>query len=173
MFLLCFSVIVFIMLKSGVIFINSVVLFVPFALFTNKFPGTYKSTSRESLRYRFLRDVFVLLNGLSFAMYRTNQSLINLIVVFVFLALGVFFYHQYLQCNQEFIEEKGKFFLLSLLTTIVATFSLVIAVYDFFWRSKYTSSIMVFILGIICVGLAIIFSRKNIEYLSQNRILNK
>lgn len=169
-FFVCFSIVLLILLKAETVLIRNIPYLFLLVFFVKKLPGTYVSTSRKSLIYRFLRDVFIMLNGLSFALYRTNQSLNNTIIVWIFLAFGIFFYHQYLQCNQDFIEKNGKFFLMSVLTIIIASFSLVLAVYDFFWRSRYTSSIMLLVLGIICVGLAIIFNKKNIEYLSKKAI---
>jgi len=134
------------------------------ALSTNKYPGTYKGTSTVSIIYRILRDVSFQLCIVALILVLKDEPFLPYPLVWSLYALCIFFNYQYLQRNNEFIEKKGKYFLLSAGTVICSTILFITAISLFFWESKIYTSVIVCIIALISVGFSIYFNRKNKEY---------
>ena len=167
-FIVCLVILSLILYRADKILLIHLVVLIPIAISTDKYPGTYKMTSSISKRYKLLRDIFVTLSFYALLIDLYNEDLIPSTLLWSLVSLCIFFYYQYLQCNKEFVDKKGKYFLLSAGTTIGSTFLLVVTVFDYFWISKIRFPSITSSIGIALAVIAFYFIRKNKTYIIQN-----
>ena len=129
-----------------------------------KCPGDYETSSPVPKRYKTLRNLFLVLFIISlFLSMRLKENIFADIICVLNFVICSFFYYKYIQCNEEFVKKHGKYFLLTAGSIVIATLSVVIAVFEYFWRSNVNISVVLIASAIVFGVLSFWFNRKNRE----------